>query len=206
MASSALDSNTYSLGLQRALDIKGKKNAPNLINTDEIMVIANAIQDGFAIKEAVTFNQSEAITTGTEIIDIELFSPVDTIFGKDNVRNNRLWENRILAFSASVSGQGSGGGANYFRLRFRNITDGTLATIVQMKGQKDVDPALFNIPAITIESTGIYETNVGMAWNGYIPAGISLNLEYDNVVNLSAGTVLLDFVGYRVPRGAQLPL
>jgi len=208
VASSPIDSGVFAKGIENALQVKGKKNAPSELNTDEVHMIVDSLQGGFSIREKIAFTQNEAITTGTDFINISVFDSTSNIFGKNDIRFNRNHDIRILFMEMSVSGQGTAGGNNYFRLRMedKSVPGEVVCMGVQMKAQKDVEPAVWCMPTITLESTGIMETNSVANWNGVVLAGVNLLIEYDNVVGLSNGTQILSLIGVRVPKGSQLPL
>jgi hypothetical protein len=212
MATSHIDSNEYSKGLQKALQVRGDKQAPNEMNVDQVMVTADAVQGGFSIASREGFSESGALPSAASDAAFLLISPITSGagFARDHIRNNAEWDTRILFFQFTASGFGTS--ANNFELThtFTHIKDGNIVQVEAIQQIIDEKPDMnWCFPMFSREETGSHQQFIGSSWNGRLPPGIdwTVTLNRQGGTNFGASkNYEINVIWERVPRGARLPL
>ena len=208
---SHVDSNDYMRGLQRALDVKGVRNAPDKLLVDSIKVIADAVQAGFAIRETDSFNVSgEALNSPDTIADFNMFSPLNSDFARGTQRNNFDHDIRVLFWHFQVIGFTSNTDNWTGRHIFKHVRDGATtqcpAIIQETEQNRGPDWCL---PGQVRDLASNYQNVPTTSWNGWLPSNIIWNFEISKNNGSNFGTaksVNYECIYVRVPKGAQLPL
>jgi len=210
LATSALDSNTYKKGIAAALKIKGIMEAPNKVNIDQIQIIADAMQGGFSTYEHHQFTIPITFPI-TTIEDFIIFSPVDGLFAKDNVQNNRLHEIRLIGARIQISGVTPVDQDKInVQLRLNDLkAGGTDITFIRWELEQKTGKLVYSwvFPAMTTDEEGQFQQYQAWNWMGHLPAGkeFGIRIVKDTAFDGSeTGSISFFFV--RVPRGSILPL
>jgi len=205
----ALDSNEWKPGIQKRLDIRSEKTAPNLIDTTSVKYIVDALQGGFSNIETINqgFNPTVLAAATNEFV---MLSPEPLQAPNENA-NNQEFEIRLIGIECDLTGFTSIAG-NPFNMDFslhtpenNSLTRFLRYTFSQNAGQTEYRvslPGMFD----DYDSGGDRQ---GLTWNGYIPARTTLTVQLALEGGQTfAGTETwdLDYIYIRVPKGTRLPL
>lgn len=207
MATSHVDSNEYSKGIQRALKVRGTKQSPNDLNTDQIQMTVDAVQSGFSICERSFINMSDAFTGGAPNKTFTFIDPNSPVAN----RNNRLRELRFLFLEIIV---GNVTPVNNAVIRFDvNMVDpadsGNTVRGIKMSMRQQTGRTLYALclPGTTDEGTGSDQSYNTNHWHGWLPANTILEIEVAKSSNFTgAETFQIQSCCVEVPKGAHLPM
>ena len=170
---SHIDSNDYMRGIQRALRVKGVRNAPDKLAVDRVQPIVDALQAGYGIYEVQSFNANIALNSADTIVDVDMFNPLGNgPFPLGDQRNNFEREIRILFWHASITGFISNGDKWDCNHNFKHVRDGVTTQVKAIHHTTFQSRLDWYLPTATYDLDGTFQLFNGTNWNGFLPHNI----------------------------------